>query len=90
MIRIIGYNDMNFSTSDGDKIDGVKVFFTETLDNREEMPGLIGSFAGSKFIKRNVYNRILSTLKLDNLLNFEGEFIYTRKGAIDGIRYEGK
>lgn len=66
-VNLIGVQDMNFTSREGNDIDGVKVFIAYPDSNT------YGNYAESKFISRNVYNSF--NVPVSDLLEKIGQVI---------------
>ena len=66
-VTLIGVQDMNFTSRDGNEINGVKVFFAYPDENT------YGNCTSDKFIARNVYDSF--NVPVDKLVSKIGEVI---------------
>ena len=86
MIKVVGLRNFSFTSKDGDLIEGTNVYFEEIPNEGMEVNGLVGIMTDKCFMSHAVYNRILTMLKKDTLLGFEGEWNYNKYGKVDGVR----
>ena len=79
-VSLVGVQDMNFTSRDGNEINGVKVFIAYPDENT------YGNIAESKFIQRNVYDSF--KVSVDKLIEKIGEVVsveFDPKKKIVGI-----
>lgn len=79
-VSLVGVQDMDFKSRDGNKINGVKVFIAYPDENT------FGNVAESKFIQRNIYESFM--LPLEKLIGKIGEVVnveFDPKKKIVGI-----
>ena len=79
-VSLVGVHDMNFTSRDGNEINGVKVFIAYPDENT------YGNVAESKFIQRNVYDSF--KLPVEKLIAKIGEVVnveFDPKKKIVGI-----
>ena len=79
-VSLVGVQDMNFTSPDGNEINGVKVFIAYPDENT------YGNVAESKFIKRNIYESF--NLPVKKLIEKIGEVVnveFNPKKKIVGI-----
>ena len=66
-VSLVGVQDMNFTSRDGNEINGVKVFIAYPDENT------YGNVAESKFIQRNIYESF--KLPVEKLIEKIGEVV---------------
>lgn len=79
-VSLVGVQDMNFKSRDGNDINGVKVFIAYSDSNT------YGNVAESKFIQRNIYESF--KLPVEKLIEKIGEVVHVEfdpKKKIVGI-----
>lgn len=79
-VSLVGVQDMNFTSRDGNEINGVKVFIAYPDENT------YGNVVESKFIQRNVYDSF--KVSVDKLIEKIGEVVnveFDPKKKIVGI-----
>lgn len=78
---LLGFKSVDFENNDGEKIEGVKIFYAYPDDNT------VGSVADSKFVKPSVFNNFAVTAT--TLADSIGEcfdFDFDGKGKLVGLK----
>jgi hypothetical protein len=79
-VMLMGFQEVNFKTRDGDEIDGVKLHYNGIDTN------VVGRTAESQFIRRHVFDTFGYKMKdMKDILGTEVNIDFNGKGKIVGF-----
>ncbi len=77
---LLGFKSVNFENSDGEKIEGLKIFYAYPDDD------VCGNVADSSFVRPNIFNNFGLTLEqLADNIDCVADMEFDRKGKLVGL-----